>query len=160
MAVLFTSIIIEALFRGAYMKITASGCPSEMIDKLKELDPDVKFKDSFPVYGRGGGGRGGSKDTKKAKVLSISVSGNNGSKFINLACECSDGDFTVAVSKKKVEDFLTGAKERIGAEHRDKLDQSSATIIFRLDDQMIPISYFEIEDKKFFDSFDGGSNGN
>lgn len=158
MSVQFLETTIEAIFKGAYVKTKAAGSPADILAEMRELDPDVKFKEAFPVYGKGG--RGKQRDTKNGKVVSITIKSNNGSKYIDLACECDDGDVTVAVGKKKVDDFLAGAKEKLGEDYASKIDKPSATIIIRDESKLIPIAFFDIDGKRYFDSFDGGGNGN
>lgn len=148
----YTEIVVEAIFRGAVIKIKAEGNPSDVIDSLKEADPDVKFKDSFPTFGKFGGG--GKRDTKSAKVVSITIkAGNGGAKFIDLACQGDDGDIAVCIGKKKVEAFLSGAKERLEGDNKAKVDQSQATILLMAEEQRIPVKYFDIDGKCYFDSF-------
>lgn len=153
-----TEITVECVIKGAFMKIQASGCPGELIEHLKGVDPDAKFKDSFPVYGRGG--KGGKRDTKSAKIVSITIKASNGGKFIDLVCQADGGEVTISVSKKRVDDFVSGAQERLDELNKGKLDQAQATILLMQEEQKIPVKYFEIDGKCFFDSFAGGSNGN
>jgi hypothetical protein len=148
----YKEVVVEAIFQGVYIKVTAEGRPHDIIEDMRESDPDVKFKDSFPVYGRGGGN---SRETKEAKVLTISIRSNNGSKYIDLGCLCEDGDQSISVSKKKVDDFLSGAKEKLENSQAAELDNSSALVIIRDESKLIPIKYFEIEGKRYFDSFGG-----
>jgi hypothetical protein len=152
MPIEFKEVCIECVFKGAFIKIKAEGSPSEVIDSLKESDPDVKFKDSFPVYGRGG--KGGNRDTKTSKIVSITIkAGNGGAKFIDLACHGDSGDVSVSVGRKKVEDFLTGAKDRLEEANKEKMDQAQATILLMSEEQRVPIKYFDIDGKCYFDSF-------
>lgn len=153
MAVNFLEVEIECILNNTLMKIKASGYPDGVIEELKSIDPDVKFKDSFPVYGRGG--RGGNRDTKSAKVVSITIkAGNGGAKFIDLACQGDDGDIAVSVGKKKADDFLSGVKDRLDEGNKGKVDQAQATILLMQEEQRIPIKYFDIEGKCYFDSFE------
>jgi hypothetical protein len=153
MPVKFIEVNIECILNGAFMKVKAEGNPGEVLDELRNIDPDAKFKDSFPVYGRGG--KGGNRDTKSSKVVSITIkAGNGGAKFIDLACHGEGGDVSVAVGKKKVEDFLSGAKERLDEGNKGKVDQAQATILLMQEEQRIPIKYFDIDGKCYFDSFE------
>lgn len=151
MNVEFAEVKIDCVLLGVLMSIKALGNPQDVIQELKEIDPDVKFKDSFPVYG--GKGRGG-KNTKEGKIVTISIKTNNGNKFIDLGCSCEDGDQSVAVSKKKVDEFVAGVKERLPEQAGD-VDKTSALIMIRDNEKLIPIKYFEIEGKLYFDSFGG-----
>lgn len=146
----FTEIKVDCVLKGALMSIKATGNPEEFLDKLREIDPEVKFKNSFPVYGKGGSG----KSTKEGKIITISVKANNGNKFIDLGCSCEDGDQAVAVSKKKVEEFIAGIQERLPEQAGD-LEKPSALIMIRDPEKLIPIKYFEIDGKLYFDSFGG-----
>jgi len=146
----YKEVVIEAIFQGVYIKVTAEGRPHDIIQDMKESDPDVKFKDSFPVYGKGGGG----KTTKDAKIITISVKANNGNRFIDLGCSCDDGDKSISVSKKKVEEFVSGIKDRV-PEQADNFDKQSALVMIRDELKLVPIKYFEIDGKCYFDSFGG-----
>lgn len=153
--VVFTDVCVECVLLGAYMKVTAQGSPADVIAALKEQDADVKFKDSFPVYGKGGYG-GGSRSTKSAKIVSITVKSiAGGAKFIDLACQSDDGDLAVAVSKKKIDDFLAGVKDHLDEKNVQKLNQPQATILLIQESQQIAVNYFEIDGKCYFDSFGG-----
>lgn len=158
MDVEFLECKIECILKGAYMTVKAAGAPGDVIDRLKEIDPDAKFRDSFPVYGRGG--RGGKRDTKTAKIVTITIKAINGGKFIDLVCQGDAGEVTIAVSKKRVDDFIAGARDRLDDGNKGKLDQAQTTILLMKDEQQIPVKYFEIDGKCFFDSFDGDGDGN
>lgn len=153
MAVKFLEVSVECILLGAFVKVKAEGNPGDVLEELKGIDHDVKFKESFPVFSRGG--RGGNRDTKSAKVVSITIkAGNGGAKFIDLACQGDDGDIAVSVGKKKADDFLSGVKDRLDEGNKGKVDQAQATILLMQEEQRIPIKYFDIEGKCYFDSFE------
>lgn len=149
--VTYKEVQIEAILKGVYIKVVAEGRPIDIINDLLESDPDAKFKDSFPVYGKSGGG---AKQTKDAKIITISIKTNNGNKFIDLGCSCDEGDQSIAVSKKKVDEFVSGMKERLQG-HQEDFDKQTALIMIRNDEDLVPIKYFEIDGKCYFDSFGG-----
>jgi hypothetical protein len=148
MSVEFVQVKISCVLQGALMDVTATGSPEEVLCRLKEIDPDVKFRDSFPSFGKGGGG----KATKDAKVITVSIKTNNGNKFVDLGCSCDDGDQSIAVSKKKVDDFVSGMKDRLPGQAGD-FDKPSALVMIRDEEKLVPIKYFEIDGKFYFDSF-------
>lgn len=152
-AVEFIEVTLEVIYEKAYMKIKAKGHPSDILEELRESDPEMKVKDSFPVYGRGKGG--GSKNTKEAKVVVVTLKKVNGGKFIELTCESDSGDITVSVSRKKRDDFLAGAKERLGSAYEEKLGHDSATVVIKSEEDYFSIKYFDYEGKPYFDDFGG-----
>lgn len=94
---------IEAVIGGALMRVTfvAGTNPAQVPALIREIDPAVQFRDSFPT--RGGGG---ARATQGAKVLVITVEGRGDSIFIKLTATTKDGDDTsISVSKKRSGDF-------------------------------------------------------
>ena len=99
---------IEAVVGGVLQKITlAAGFnPTEVLAGLKALDENAKVRDDFPAKSSWGGNR----ETKTARVLSISARNTASGKFIELGCiEIVNGkekDVAIAVGKDDSEGFL------------------------------------------------------
>ena len=151
MKVDFLEVRVECLLKGALMTIKASGAPDQVLEQLAEIDPDVKFRDSFPTYRRGGGSK---KDVKSGRIITVIIKNFNGQKSYDLVCSTdSEGDQNVKVSRKKAGEFQEELKAHLPEEKKDGIDSSSGVIM--LADQPVEITYFEIEGNRYFDSFGG-----
>lgn len=103
------SIKVECVVGGVLQSITfkAGTNPAFIGETLKLLDPNCKVRDDFPARGSWGGGN---RETKTARVLSISARNTASGKFIELGCiTIEDGkekDVAIAVGKDDSEGFL------------------------------------------------------
>lgn len=103
------SIKVECVVGGVLQTITfkAGTNPAFIGETIKLWDPNSKVRDDFPARGSWGGGN---RETKTARVFSISARNTASGKFIELgAIEMVDGkekDVAIAVGKDDSEGFL------------------------------------------------------
>lgn len=102
----YKSVRIECVCLGALMEVEfADGVsPREALEQLRSEDPDVKFRDAFPVKG----GFGGNRATKTARVKVIDAQyKSDGGAFINLTCQDDEGKaIKVGVGKDHATGFV------------------------------------------------------
>lgn len=104
-----TAIEVESVVGGVLQRIhfAAGTNPSSVGDMLRLLDSAAKMRDDFP---RSGGWGGGNRETKTARVLSISARNTSSGKFIELgAIAMIDGkekDVPISVGKDDTEGWL------------------------------------------------------
>lgn len=143
---------VEAVVKGALMKVFFRGDvnPAEIPDRLRALDPGVKFRDDFPKRG------GGPKETKAARCLVANLRVSGSGMFIDLTCEGADDDVSVSVPKSKSESFVGDLRGlgRIHDSNIEKLEKAieakgSATVILREDEQF-GVKYWSTDDGKHF----------
>jgi hypothetical protein len=102
-----SNIEIEAIVSGALMRVAfiAGTNPAIVPGLLRELDPSVQFRDSFPSRGSA------ARATLQARALVVTVEGRGDSIFIRITGTNKDGeDLTIAVPKKKAADWLLAAE--------------------------------------------------
>ena len=103
------SIKVECVVGGVLQTIMfKSGTnPAFIGETLKMYDPNCKVRDDFPARGAWGGGN---RETKTARVLSISARNTASGKFIELGCiamvDGKEKDVAVAVGKDDSEGWL------------------------------------------------------
>lgn len=146
---------IECVMGGALMRVSFGPFtnPALVPALLRKLDPAVKFKEDFP---RGGFGGGGKRDTKCARVLVINVDVRESGKFVTMTAAGVDGDLTVMVGKKVVDEWPTKLEGlgRLGPEKIAKVrgafeNRKSATVILHEAEQF-GATYWTTDDGRAF----------
>jgi len=96
-----TQIEVDVVCSGVLQRLTLGGlAPTEVAAFLREIDPQVQFRDSFPVRG------GGKRDTKDGVCLFLQGDVKDAGAFWKLVCQSGDETVTVDVSKRRSGTFV------------------------------------------------------
>lgn len=96
-----STIEVDAVMGGVLMRLTlACVSPMGVASFLREIDPQVQFRDSFPVRG------GGKRDTKEGIALFLQGDIKDTGAFWKLVCQSGDETVTVDVSKRRSGTFV------------------------------------------------------
>lgn len=122
---------IEAVLGGCLQRVTFSAGtnPAQVGDMLRALDPAAKLRDDFPSRGSWGG----SRETKTARVLSISARNTSSGKFIELGCiamvDGKEKDIPISVGKDDSEGWLSAvlALNKLSDTQADELTKALTT---------------------------------
>lgn len=144
---------VEAVVGGCLMRLHLEGIrPEGVLSWLKGIDPGVKVRDDFP---RGGAGGFGKRDTKRARLMVITLKASDNGLFIDLVAQ-GESDVSVKVSKKKAPEFvgLLSATGRVSEEKLEKLEgavsaKGQATVILG-DDEWVEVEYWTGDDGAAF----------
>lgn len=104
------SIKVECVVGGVLQTITfrPGTNPAFIGETLKLFDQNCKVRDDFPARGSWGGGN---RETKTARVLSISARNTASGKFIELGCiamiDGKEKDIAISVSKDDADGWLS-----------------------------------------------------
>ena len=143
---------VEAVVGGCLMRLHVTDMsPAQVLPWLKSLDPGVKVRDDFP---KGGAGFG-KKETKRARLMVITLKASDNGTFIDLVCK-GESEVSVTVSKKRAGEFIgmLAGTQRVTDEHLDKLqgamdNKGQATVI--LDgSEPVDVEYWTSDDGKAF----------
>lgn len=143
---------VEAVVGGCLMRLhIADMSPAQVLPWLKSLDPGVKVRDDFP---KGGAGFG-KKETKRARLMVITLKASDNGTFIDLVCK-GESEVSVTVSKKRAGEFvgMLAGTQQVTDEHLDKLQgamdsKGQATVI--LDStEPVDVEYWTSDDGKAF----------
>lgn len=151
---------VDAVVGGCLMKIALSGvAPMEVLPWLRSLDPAAKVRDDFPAKGAFG-----KRDTKRARLMVITLRASDAGLFIDLVC-MGEAEVSVGIGKKKAPEFigLLGATGVVGADRIQKLEAAAAskgqaTVILG-ESERVEVEYWTTDDgKAFFESLHAAGN--
>lgn len=148
---------VEAVVGGALMRLSFSAGtnPADVASIVRGFDANAKFRDDFP---RGGFGGGGKRDTKVARVVSISVEVRDSGKFIDMIATGADDDLKVAVPKKAVDEWLPKLKAlgKLDARKIAKIEaafeKKGGATISLTEAEQFGAAYFEHDGKAYLDA--------
>lgn len=148
---IIAGIEIEAIIGGALMRVSfiAGTNPAAAAQLLRELDPSAQFRDTFPMRGSGA-----ARATLQARALVITAEARGDMTFVKITATNQDGeDLTIAVSKKKVTEWLPAVEAlgKLSAKTLSKLKaaleaKKAATAILS-DPEQFGVAYWVADDK-------------